>query len=291
MPPAHDRSPDDGDDPRAAAAVDWGASPWVGPRTAEDAPGGPRQGGRRRPATDPATDAAGGAEHAAEHGAVPGAEPGRRGRRRRGAPDDRPAAVLAPVDEAAAAPTPAQGRPSGVGRRPVSGRAPRALGADDDPVEVARQVCLDQLSYTARTRAELASALAHRGVPPEVAEQVLSRFGEVGLVDDEAFAAAWVARRSAGKGLARRALRQELRQRGIADTTAAQALEALDPEDEVVHARALVERRLASTAGLATDARLRRLVGMLARKGYPSGLAYRVVRDALGQEAEPLDEE
>lgn len=183
-------------------------------------------------------------------------------------------------------PSPAR-RSDAVGRRTVSSRPPRALGPDDDPVEVARQVCLDQLSYTARTRSELAAVLAHRGVPDEVADEVLDRFTEVGLVDDAAYAQAWVARRSAGKGLARRALSQELRRRGVADATAERALAGLSAEAEAQAARDLVGRRLASTAGLETGARVRRLVGLLARKGYPSGQAYAVVREAL--EAEGAD--
>lgn len=166
----------------------------------------------------------------------------------------------------------------------MSQRAPRELLPEEDALEVARQVCLDQLSYTARTRAELATALAHRGVPDGVAAEVLDRFTEVGLVDDAAFAQAWVARRSASKALSGRALAQELRRRGVADDVAGPALQALDPDDEVQAARDLVERRLRSTRALAPDARLRRLVAMLARKGHAPGTAYRVVRDALAQE-------
>lgn len=175
------------------------------------------------------------------------------------------------------------------GRRPVSSRPARELGPDDDPAEVARQVCLDQLSFAARTRAELAAACARRGVPQEVAEQVLSRFGEVGLVDDAAFAQAWVAQRSTGKGLARRALSQELRRRGVDDETTAEAVAALAPEDELAAARALVDKRLRTTAGLAPDARVRRLVSLLARKGHTSGTAYRVVREALAEEGVELE--
>jgi regulatory protein len=74
------------------------------------------------------------------------------------------------------------------------------------------------------------------------------------------------------------------------------AVAKLSPETEVATARALVERRLASTAGQPGPARLRRLVGMLARKGYPAGLAYRVVREVLeeagqGQVADGIDED
>ena len=72
--------------------------------------------------------------------------------------------------------------------------------------------------------------LARRGVPDEVAERVLDRFGEVDLIDDAAYARAWVESRHSGRGLARRALAYELRQRGVADADAAEALEAVDAE-------------------------------------------------------------
>ncbi len=91
----------------------------------------------------------------------------------------------------------------------------------------------------------------------------------------------------AGRG---RALAQELRRRGVDDETAASALATLDAEDEADAARALVERKLRSTTGVAADVRVRRLVGMLARKGYGAGLAFRVVREALAQEGVEVDE-
>ncbi|MDP9435116.1 MAG: recombination regulator RecX, partial [Actinomycetota bacterium] len=85
------------------------------------------------------------------------------------------------------------------GRRGLRG-AGRSLGPDDDPEEVARQVCLEQLSFAPRTCAELAASLSARGVPAGVADRVLGRFGDVGLVDDAAFAAAWVSSRHTGRG-------------------------------------------------------------------------------------------
>ena len=170
----------------------------------------------------------------------------------------------------------------------VSGRPARELRPDEDPVEVARQACLDQLSFAPRTRAELEAVLARRGVPDEAAQSVLSRFAEVGLIDDAAFATAFVDSRQRSKGLSRRALGQELRRRGVADEDAEQALELVDPELEVTTARSLVGRKLAASAGLDPQARARRLVGMLARKGYGSGVAYRVVREALEAEGAEL---
>jgi regulatory protein len=140
------------------------------------------------------------------------------------------------------------------------------------------------LSFSPRTRAQLADALRRKGVADEVAEQVLGRYTEVGLIDDEAFARAWVQSRHAGRGLGRRALAAELRQRGVADDTVKEAVEELAPEQEETAARELVAKRMATTRGLDPTKRTRRILGVLARKGYPSGLAYRLVREALENE-------
>lgn len=158
-----------------------------------------------------------------------------------------------------------------------------------DPESVARQICLHQLEFAPRTRAELAATLAKRGVPDEVAEAVLGRFAEVGLIDDALFAQLWVTSRHTGRGLAGRALSQELRRKGVDDETASAALATLDPEQERVTARALVDRKLRSTRDLSPDARVRRLAGMLARKGYSGGLAFAVVREALAEEGAAVE--
>ncbi len=126
--------------------------------------------------------------------------------------------------------------------------------------------------------------LGRRGVGEEVAEQVLGRLSEVGMIDDELFAQRWVSSRHGGRGLAGRALSHELRGKGVDDELVRAAVGALDPEQELATARALVDRRLPATRGLAAEVRVRRLAGLLARKGYPAGLAFRVVREALAAE-------
>ncbi|GIH77638.1 recombination regulator RecX [Planobispora longispora] len=166
---------------------------------------------------------------------------------------------------------------------PVEGSA-ASQGPPADPQAVARAICLRLLTMSPRTRAQLAEALRKREVPDDAAEAVLERFSEVGLIDDEAFAAAWVSSRHAGRGLARRALASELRQRGVEEDTVKEAVEQLDPEQEVETARRLVARKLPSTRGLEPAVRTRRLAGMLARKGYGPGLAFRVIREALENE-------
>ncbi|WP_434743309.1 regulatory protein RecX [Micromonospora sp. SH-82] len=187
--------------------------------------------------------------------------------------------------------------------RPRRGRRVGSDGDHDDPTqgaaeasppspaeaarreaELAREICLRQLSVRPRTRAELATALTRRGISEEVAAEVLDRYDEVGMVDDAAFARAWVSSRHSGRGLARRALANELRQRGVDQEVAAPALDAIDEETEAETARALVDRKLRTVRG-EPDAVFRRLVGMLARKGYPAGVAIRAVKDALAAQS------
>ncbi|MDX2599430.1 recombination regulator RecX [Streptomyces caniscabiei] len=158
-----------------------------------------------------------------------------------------------------------------------------------DPAERARAICLRLLTGTPRTRKQLADALHKREIPEDVAEEVLSRFEEVGLINDSAFADAWVESRHHGRGLARRALARELRTKGVDSALIDEAVSQLDSEQEESTARELVARKLRSTRGLDRDKRLRRLAGMLARKGYPEGMALRVVRQALEEEGEETD--
>ena len=194
---------------------------------------------------------------------------------------------------AAGAPPDAAGdRQAGDGSAGTSRAARARAGAADagsggaDPQEAARQICLRLLAAGPRTRAQLANALRRRRVPDEVAEAVLGRFTEVRLIDDAAFARAWVETRHHGRGLARRALSAELRQRGVAAEEVRAAVGSLGDQDELATARRLVAKRAGATRGRPLPARVRHLVGILARKGYPAGLAYQVVREALEQEGQ-----
>jgi regulatory protein len=146
---------------------------------------------------------------------------------------------------------------------------------------VARSILLATLAGRPRTRAELADVLASRLVPPDVATRVLDRFEQVGLVDDQAFARAWVESRHSARGLAAPVLAMELRRKGVPDDVAREALAAIDPDEEESTARLLVRRRLRSLQGVPVETRRRRLAGMLARKGYPSGLVAKVLREEV----------
>jgi regulatory protein len=204
--------------------------------------------------------------------------------RRRSSPGDR-----SPEDPASSQLN--AGRPGSEGRggRWAGGRTGRgrddsaarqSAGPPQSESELAREICLRQLAVRPRTRAELAKVLVRKEISEEVVAEVLDRYDEVGIIDDAAFAQAWVSSRHHSRGLARRALANELRQRGVDSGVASEALEAIDEDDEAETARALVDRKLRTATGT-PEAVFRRLVGMLARKGYPAGLAIRAVKDAL----------
>jgi regulatory protein len=161
---------------------------------------------------------------------------------------------------------------------------PGATGDGQDPEAAAMAVCLRLLTAAPRTRAQLEQALRRRAVPPQAAETVLDRLARGRLIDDALFAQMWVESRHHSRGLARRALSAELRQRGVSESDVTGAVAELGPEQEEQAARRLVAGRLAATRGRPAAARMRRLMGLLARRGYPAGMAYRVVREALEQE-------
>ncbi|HEY1916087.1 MAG TPA: regulatory protein RecX [Streptosporangiaceae bacterium] len=160
----------------------------------------------------------------------------------------------------------------------------------DDPEASAMAVCLRLLTAAPRTRAQLEEALHRRGIPPRAADAVMERLIRAKLIDDAAFAQAWVETRHYSRGLARRALSAELRQRGVDEDSVQDAVAELSPEQEEAAARRMVAAKLAATRGRPLPTRMRRLMGLLARKGYPPGLAYRVVREALDQEGIDLAE-
>ena len=173
-----------------------------------------------------------------------------------------------------------RGRSRGGSEGPAPGSA-AAEALEDDPEAFARSVALRQLTMGPRTRAQLSAAMARRGVPEDVATAVLDRFEDVALVDDAEFARQWVQSRHTGRGLARRALAYELRQRGVEDGLVREAVAEVGPDDELAAARDLVRRRLPAMRGDDPARRMRRLAGMLARKGYGSSVAMQAVREEL----------
>ena len=151
--------------------------------------------------------------------------------------------------------------------------------------ERAQNLCLWHLGQGPRTRHQLMTAMTKHGVPEGMATEVVDRLADYNYVNDVDYAANYVRSRVATQRKGTLVVRQELRRKGVDDATVAEALAAVDPADEATNARLLVDRKLASTRGLDHAKRVQRLVGMLARKGYPAGMAYTVIREAINDEA------
>jgi regulatory protein len=150
-------------------------------------------------------------------------------------------------------------------------------------------LCLRLLTARARTRAELAGQLAKRGYPDDVSTRVLDRLADVGLIDDADFAEQWVHSRQANVGKGKRALAAELHTKGVDNDVITSVLGGINPAAERGRAEELVRKKLRrenlSDAG--ADARVtRRLVGMLARRGFSQSMAYDVVSVELAEERE-----
>ncbi|WP_109560536.1 recombination regulator RecX [Mycolicibacter senuensis] len=153
--------------------------------------------------------------------------------------------------------------------------------------EQAKSLCLRLLTARARTRAELAGQLAKRGYPDDVSDRVLDRLATAGLIDDTDFAEQWVRSRREHAGKGRKVLAAELRTKGVAEDVIAEALAGIDAGAERDRAEQLVQGKLRRETLGVDDLRVtRRLVAMLARRGYNPSMAYDVVSTELVAERE-----
>ncbi|MDT5051180.1 MAG: regulatory protein [Mycobacterium sp.] len=148
-------------------------------------------------------------------------------------------------------------------------------------------MCLRLLTARARTRAELAGQLARRGYPDDVGTRVLDRLTDVGLVDDAGFAEQWVHSRRVNAGKGKRALAAELHTKGVDNDVITSVLGGIDPAAERGRAEQLVRTKLRRENLSDDDVRVsRRLVAMLARRGFDQTMAYDVVSAELAGERE-----
>ncbi len=221
-------------------------------------------------------------QHGRRRGPVTGRGVGRRRTGRR---------LGAPAAETASAPSSGQEAGDG-GKGPVRQAAEGSAPSTPEEAEYARakEILLRQLTAAARSRTQLAQKLAEKEISEQTATRILDRYEDLGLIDDAEYAAMYVRSRAASRKLARPALRRELAQKGIEPDAAERALAQRTEEDEREDARALVRRRLRPERDLADppqrEKALRRLVAMLARRGYAPGMAFEIVRTVMAEHGE-----
>jgi|SRR5690625_5178225 len=171
--------------------------------------------------------------------------------------------------------------PEAPGLRP--GEEARYPVTTESEKERARQIALRMLNHSPRSGKEVHDRLISRDVAQEIADGIVERFKDVGLINDDQYAAMLVRTRHVERGQARRAIAHELSRRGIDEDTAQEALTQIDDDDEAQRAREIVDRRLQSMTDVSDDRALKRLAGYLGRRGYSGSLAMRVIRDALDE--------
>lgn len=147
----------------------------------------------------------------------------------------------------------------------------------------ARNVLLHQLARSAKSTQQLRKILENREIPGEIAERVLERFTEVGLIDDQAYAETIVNSRRNFKGLSKSAIKRELSERGVAAQQIERALESITAEDDLEAAKDLAAKRMRQMSSLTREVRERRLAGYLGRKGYPSSVVFAAIKFAESQ--------
>ena len=150
-----------------------------------------------------------------------------------------------------------------------------------EAADAAKQVLLRRLSNAPRTRKELAKDLKDKDISDEVANVALDRFEEVGLINDQALASNYVSSQHERKGLGKNALRQQLRAKGVSDDVALEAISQISDDQEFQAAFALACKKIRSLQRDDAKTQLRKIVGVLARKGYSSNLAFRVAKEVI----------
>jgi regulatory protein len=160
-----------------------------------------------------------------------------------------------------------------------------------EAADAAKQVLLRRLSHAPRTRKELAKDLKDKDISDEVANVALDRFEEVGLINDQALASNYVSSQHERKGLGKNALRQQLRAKGISDDMALEAISQISDDQEFQAAFALACKKIRSLQRDDAKTQLRKIVGVLARKGYSSNLAFRVAKEVISDLPDGLPSE
>lgn len=150
-----------------------------------------------------------------------------------------------------------------------------------EAADAAKQVLLRRLSHAPRTRKELAKDLRDKDISDEVANVALDRFEEVGLINDQALASNYVSSQHQRKGLGKNALRQQLRAKGVSDEVALEAISQITDDQEFQAAFALACKKIRSLQRDDAKTQLRKIVSVLARKGYSSNLAFRVAKEVI----------
>ena len=164
-----------------------------------------------------------------------------------------------------------------VRRRQKSIEARKQEHAEVTDPTLVLEAALRFLEARQRSTVEVRTRLNRAGYRPDLVEGAITRLIELGMLDDAAFAKAWVESRDRARPRGERALRSELRTKGIDravvdETMADREADRPDADDEA--ARRLLERHASALARIADPrARRQRAYALLARNGFDPDVA------------------
>jgi regulatory protein len=170
----------------------------------------------------------------------------------------------------------------GVRRRQRSLQAVRAERAEITDPSLVLEAALRFLEARQRSAAEVRRRLLLHGYRAPMVEAAIDRLVELGMLDDAAFAKAWVESRDRARPRGERLLRQELARKGIDRAITDEALDERDdarPDADAEAAQRLLDRHAAALARVPDPrARRQRAYGLLARNGFDPELAAALTR-------------
>lgn len=156
----------------------------------------------------------------------------------------------------------------------------------NDDLEKARETAMRILASCGRSKKDLIERLVNKGHEPHICEELVERLDSVGLINEEETAAMIVRARFSERGRSRFAIGEELRRKGYSEETIGRALDQIGPDDEREAVLELARKRLAKDTSADQQARIRRALGHIARKGYSPGIAMSCIREVLSHEAD-----
>lgn len=158
---------------------------------------------------------------------------------------------------------------------------PEQIPEEIDQNQIAKQVLLRRLSNAPRTRKELAQDLKKKKIEEDIAQIALDRFEELGLINDQTFSENYVSTTHERRKLGKKALKQQLRSKGVSEEIAIQAISQISEDDEFKAALALALKKIRSIQKDDPQSQIRKIVGLLARKGYSSTLSFQIAKEVV----------
>lgn len=146
----------------------------------------------------------------------------------------------------------------------------------------AKKTAMNMLAMRDHSSDELRTKLLKRDLMPEAIDVLIEKLQNSRLLNDEEFAHRFARAQRENRKLSRSVLKRELSKKGISPELASDAVADIDGEEEL--AREVAEKKAASTRRLDYAVRERRILGMLARRGFPSAICIKVTRDVLAED-------